>query len=295
MTHTEIIAISRKAVEDHREYIQIRYVRADYKGFPVMLPEKLRLLAVSLRLLESQPRGRILHPPGVQPDHLPSPALQQADYLGNVITVFFFGYASGTWRLAFSRMEIKAWPQRLLRRIFRRELAAAVPQRIKVFKQLYQAARIAGGTIRPEIYPCRLHEFPGKQHPREIFICNADPRISLGIFQEYVVLGLVLLDKVVFQKQRVRLAVHDGMLQIRYPGNHQCGLARKPFTRDKVLGDPVSQRLGLAHIYHLPRFVKKPVNTRGVRQQSYSLPYIHFCSSMTCKSGTRPITRILQG
>ena len=241
-----------------------------------MFFQQFRFLAVIFGFLEGQPPGGLLHPFGITPYHLPAAALEQPHGFGYAFIIFLLGNQARTRGLAFSRMVIEARAQGLGPYAFLGEPVPAVPQGEKVFEQLYQAAGMAHRTVRPEIRTVGLYEPARKENPRKILVCHANPRIGLGILEKDVVLGLVLLYQIVFQKQGIGLAVHHGMLQIRYFRHHQCCLASKPVGRHKILGHPVFQGLRLSDIYHLACRIVETVDPGSVRQQFYPLSYIHF-------------------
>ena len=102
------------------------------------------------------------------------------------------------------------------------------------------------------------------EHAGELLTGDADPGIGLGVLQQDVVLGFVLLDEVVFQQQGIGLAVHHRELGVGYLGNQDAGFGVQPLRGHEILRHPLVQVLGLAHINHLSLGVIVPINTGGM-------------------------------
>ena len=108
---------------------------------------------------------------------------------------------------------------------------------------------------------------PCKEDLRELIVGHHYPWIGLGVLQQDVVVRLVLLYEVVFEKEGVRLGVNHGKLRIGDPGDEQPGLGVQPLGRDEVLGHPLVEVLGLAHIDNFPRGIVVAINPRGMWEQ----------------------------
>ena len=74
-----------------------------------------------------------------------------------------------------------------------------------------------------------------------------DPGVGLVIPQQHVVAGLVLLDEVVLEDQRLGLGVGDRYLHIGNLAHQGAGLDAVD-VGPKVGGEPFFQILGLAHV-----------------------------------------------
>ena len=138
-------------------------------------------------------------------------------------------------------------------------------ERIMRIEKVQQAVRIGRRTVRAEITRTVLHHAPRQEDAWIGFRRDADPRVGLGVLQQDVVLGFVLLDEVVLEKQRIGLRIHYGILDVGYLGYQKARLGVEPLRRDEILVDTLEQVLGLAHIYHIPRGVIISVNSRGMR------------------------------
>ena len=122
-------------------------------------------------------------------------------------------------------------------------------------------------AVRPEISGAVAAYIPCKEYSGELAGRDAYPWISLGILKEDIVLRLVLLDEIVLQKQGVGFRVHYGVLGIGNLRHQKSGLGIQPFGRDKVLGHPFVQILGLAHIDNFPLGVIVTIDTGGMREK----------------------------
>ena len=103
-----------------------------------------------------------------------------------------------------------------------------------------------------------------KIHFRERARADAYPRIGLGVLQQDVVLGFVLLDEIVLQEQCIRFGIHDRVLGIGDFGDKDACLDIEPFRRHEILRDPFVKVFRLAHIYDNPLGVIISVNSGGM-------------------------------
>ena len=142
-------------------------------------------------------------------------------------------------------------------------------QWIKLPEQVHKVACVHHRTVRPEITRPVLNHPPCQEHLREIIRSHTYPGISLGILEQYIVFGLVLLDEVVLQKKRVRLGVHDRELSVRNPGDKKSCLAVQPFRIHEILRHPLMEVLGLSHVYHRSLGVIITVDSGGMREKGY--------------------------
>ena len=129
--------------------------------------------------------------------------------------------------------------------------------------------------VGAEIAGTVLYDSACEENLRKYVVADAYPGVGLGVLEQNVVFGLVLFDEVVFQQQRIRLALHHGILGIGYFGDHYRGLAREPLLRDEVLRNSLVQVLGLAHIDDVPVSVIVTVNSALMRKQRYFFPNCH--------------------
>ena len=122
------------------------------------------------------------------------------------------------------------------------------------------------GAVRAEI-PGPVPDYPaGQKHFRIVSRTYTYPRISLGVLQQYVVLRLELLDKVVFKQEGIGFSIYDRVLGIRYLRDHDGSLAGQPLGRDEILRHPLVQVFGLAYINDIPLGVIISVDSGGMRE-----------------------------
>ena len=83
---------------------------------------------------------------------------------------------------------------------------------------------------------------------RELLVGNTDIMISLIVFQEDIILGLMLLDKAAFKQQSLKLAVGDDKIIVMHICNHCRDLRRVVGIFAEVAAHTVVQVLGFADI-----------------------------------------------
>ena len=88
-------------------------------------------------------------------------------------------------------------------------------------------------------------------------------------------MGLVLLDEVVLEQQRVRFAVHYRILYVRYPCDEQAGFGVQPFGSHEILRHPLVEVLGLAHINDRSLGIVITVDSGGMGKKLYFFTYFH--------------------
>ena len=191
--------------------------------------------------------------------------------------VLLFRNAADTTAAAAPEMEIQAGAEFLAEDRLRSDFEVAVAQGVHLGEESDQVPGVQDGTVRAEIaVPAALVHPPGNEHLRKLVPGHADPGIGLRILQEDIVLGLVLLDEIVLEEQRVSFGIDDGILGVRDPGDQQAGLGVQPLGRHKILGDPFVEILRLPHINDVPRGVVIPIDSRGMRKKCDFLFYGHY-------------------
>ena len=110
-------------------------------------------------------------------------------------------------------------------------LVLAGAERIIGVEEIQEIVRICGGTVRPEIPGPVLPQAPGQEHPRIGLRRDAYPGIGLGVLQQYVVLGLILLDEIVLEQQGVGLGIDHRILHVGNLRYQDAGLGVEPLRR----------------------------------------------------------------
>ena len=272
----EEVAEGLVGVQHEREHVGAGVGRGSDDGLRVVLLQRPDLLLVDLGVLEIQPLGRLGHQGLVMADDLPAPARQDVDDLVDVVGILLLGNPADARGLAAADVEVQAGPELLLEDGLGRDVQVAGAQGIGLAEEIHEVPGMHHAAVGAEIpVPMGLVDAPGDEHPRELVPGHANPGIGLGILQEDVVAGLVLLDEVVLQQQGVGLRIHHRVLRVGDLGNEDARLRRQPLRRHEVLRDPLVQVLRLPHIDDIPRSVIIPVDARGMRKEGYFLPYGH--------------------
>ena len=107
----------------------------------------------------------------------------------------------------------------------------------------------------------------GREGPRGR---DLDIRVALVVLEQDVVLGLVFLDHRVFEHERLKLRLGHDNIKVPDLGDHADGLGAVPGIGRKILGVPVFQRLGLAHVDDLPRPVLHDIHARLIGQAEHA-------------------------
>ena len=87
------------------------------------------------------------------------------------------------------------------------------------------------------------------EYSRQIFARDTDAGVGLSVFKEYVVAGVVLLYKTVFEQQRVLFGVHHGVAYV-FNLRHQNLCLESIYLLVEVARHTLLQPFGLAYIYN---------------------------------------------
>ena len=237
-----------------------------------MLLQRGDAVQAGLRLFETQFLRGLLHPGFILPDDLVHPALEQAGDLPDPAAVLFGAHGADAAAPAPPQVEFQAGAELPAQHRLARDPELAGAERIGMVEEVQQVFRVGDGTVRTEIGAGPAVDAPRQVYPREFLRRDDDPGIGLGVLQEDVVAGLVLLDQVVFQQQRVGLRIHDAELGVGDLGHQHAGLERQPLRRHEILRHPLVEVLGLPHINHLPGGVVVAIHPRGMWKQGDFLP-----------------------
>ena len=260
-----------------------------------MILKGLHLLLVDGCLLEFHPLRSLGHQGPVVPDDFLPVSLQQADDFLDVFAVLLAGNSPDAASPAFPDVEIQTGPELAPQDGLGGDFVVAGTQGVEPMEKFQKVSCVHHAAVRSEVARTVLHHAPCQEDFRKLIRADADPRIGLGILQKDVVLRLVLLDEIVFKQQGIRLGVHDGVLCIGNPGDHQGRLSRQSFRRHEILGNPLVQVLGLAYINNLPLGVIVSVDFGGMREQCYFFSQRHLPrASFTAASIPSPRRSLLR-
>ena len=272
------VAVGISLVENQREYIGLNIGGVDDEGLAVVLRERIQPLFVMLGPFEIQAGGAVGHRLFVLPHQFPAPAFQNAFDSLHPAGVFFFGNLAHATARASSRMQFQAGTVFAAEDAIGSEFQFAVgpAHRIEGEEEFQQGVGVLDGTVRPEIAVFARLVHPSRQKDAgERLVAHANPRIGLGVLEQDVVLGLVLLDEVVLQKEGIGLAVYYRKLGVGYLGNQNTRFGIQALGRHKILGHTLVKVFCLAHIDNFALGVIVAVNTGSVRKKGYFFPNSH--------------------
>ena len=193
-----------------------------------MLGKHLDVLLIDLSLLEFQICGSLSHLLLIasdQPCRLP---LEDGDYFFYHRAVVLLGDCTHAAAFAPSYLEVKAGAQLVAQYGFGIDFEAAGANRIVCLKEVEQLAGVEGSAVRSEIAGAVADRLAGLVNPGERVGADAYPGIGLGILEQDVVFGFVLLDEVILQQQSIRLTVHNRILGIGDSAYEHPGLGVEP-------------------------------------------------------------------
>ena len=115
--------------------------------------------------------------------------------------------------------------------------------------EVHDAVRQAVREIRAEVERAVFAQ-PARDVDARIFLKRgeADVRIGLVVAQQDVELRLVLLDEVVFERQRFAFVVHDDVIEVGDFADQRTGLGVGPARLQEIGTDARAQRSGLADV-----------------------------------------------
>ena len=235
-----------------------------------MLLQAAQLVLIDLCLLEAKVFGGLGHQGLVVPDDLAAASAEDAHDFLDVGVILGLGDIPHAGSLALADVEVQARAELVPKDGLRGNLEVAGAKGVHLTEEIHQVARMQDAAVRAEVaVALALLDAAGDEHLGEVVSRDADPGIGLGILQEDIVLGLVLLDEIVLQEKGVGLAVHDGELGVGNLGDQDAGLCVQPFGRNKVLRHALVKVFCLANIDDLPLCVVVAVHTRRVGKERY--------------------------
>ena len=260
-------------VKIQEEHIGIHVTGRRNDALGVMVGKKIKTVFKQLRLFEIQIIRGLFHTGIVFADQRGCVAAEDTDDFSDIRAVLFLRIGSNARALALSEVEIQARTEFMVQYSLRINLVFARAQRVDRLEELDQCVSMPSGTVGPEISGA-LSNPAGNEHSRKRFLRDAYPRIGLGVLQQYIILGLVLLDEIVLQKQRVCLRVHHRVLRVGDFAHEHARLRVQPLGRHEILRHPLVQVLRLAHIDNRSLGVVVSVDSGGMWKQRYFIPNV---------------------
>jgi len=103
-----------------------------------------------------------------------------------------------------------------------------------------------------------------------------DIRISFVIAQQHIEARLLLLDEIIFKRQRLFFVVHHNVVNVHRLAHQRAGFSLVIGAFYKVIAHPGAQVLGLANVNHRPLGVLVQIHARPHRQSTDFLSQVHF-------------------
>ena len=173
------------------------------------------------------------------------PPLQQGDGLGDGLVVGGLQFVSPAIAVAFVHVEVQAGP--LLADV-PGELLSAGGQAQGSTQGIDDGLGVFPAGIGAEVPGPVLRHLACQGEPGIGLVGQADIGIALVVLEQDVIPGLVPLDEGALQHQGLELAVGDDHVEVVDLADHGPGLLGMGGGVLKILGDPIFQRLGFAHI-----------------------------------------------
>ena len=242
------------------------------------------LVAKTSRLLIMLLARGFFHPRHERIDHVLVFAVQKIDGCLHISRVLLPGYQVDAGSRAAFNLVLEARARSIP------EIAVAALANEEQFLQLVQ--RLANGTctrVRAEITALALARTAVKLQARKlVFGRYVNVRVTLIIPQNDIEPGLVLLDQVVLEDQRLGFGIRDRDLDVRDQPHH-CGSLCRVVRTVKIAGYALLQIPGFADVDHLVLRVQHAVNAGAMRQVAQQGFFVEFASLV--HSATHPATR----
>ena len=159
-------------------------------------------------------------------------------------------------------------------------LKMARAQRVKAHDEFQQLFRMIYGAVWAEIQGAVFLHPSGQENPRVHICTDTYPRIGLRVFQEDVILRLVLFYQIILEQERIGLGIHHGILRIRYLAHQDPGLGIQTLGCHEILRHPFMQILSLTYINNIPFRVIVSIDSGGMWKQSYFFSNVQVLPSL---------------
>ena len=121
-------------------------------------------------------------------------------------------------------MQIKTGAEFAAQHSVRGDVVLTAAQGVSRAEEIQKGLGVNDRAVGAEIARTVLVQTAGEKNPGKHLGRDADPRVGLGVFQEYVVAGFVLLDEIVLQQQGIGLRIHYRILKISDFADQNAGL-----------------------------------------------------------------------
>lgn len=128
-------------------------------------------------------------------------------------------------------------------------------------------------TVGTIVFTGALHDMARLEDAGELLLGDADAGVTFAVFEKDVVVGLVLLDEVVFEQEGVLLAVHYDVVYVGDVFDELFGL-EAVLLFVEVTAHAAVEVLRLAHIDDLPCLIEVLVHARLLGDALEYLPYV---------------------
>ena len=236
-----------------------------------MLLQRVDALLVELCGLVVETLRCLGHRSPVLAQYLIDPSAEQPHYLLYHRGVVLLRDAAHAAAPAAAEMEVEAGAELVAQHGVGSYLVVAGAYGVVRPEEFQQGLGVHHRTIGAEIAGAVAHQLPGQEDLGELVGGHAYPGVGLGVLEQDVVAGFVLLDQIVLEQQGVSLGVDDRILHVGYLRHQHPGLGREPGGVGEILGDPLVEVLGLAYINDRSLGVVITVDSGGMRQQGYFL------------------------
>ena len=180
-------------------------------------------------------------------------ALEEHDDLLDHSAVALFAHRAEARCHALADVVVQAGA--LLAYVSREDLPAALER--EDIRDGLQHQRAVARHVGAEVDGTRLSRFglgtEGLEHPRVLLVqCDADIRVALVVTEQNVVAGLVALDEIGLEQQRLGLASNDGVLEVGDVRDHRRDLGDRDRPAAEIALQSVAEFLRLADINNSP-------------------------------------------
>ena len=152
-----------------------------------------------------------------------------------------------------------------LHHAFHRHRRMAGPRMIERLAEVQQGVHRRHVAVRAVVSGPAFSALPCLENTGQILRGDSDGRVGFVVLQQHVVVGLISLDEVVFEQQRVFFRFHHDVADVANLRDEQARLIALLFLVE-IRTDAPLQVLRLADIDDFPRFIEVLVATRCLRQ-----------------------------